>query len=242
MSLYNRDYVHNQVAHQQEHKEQAFEEPQIRTESDLVAFVKTTYQLFAASCIAATAGAYVGIGIAPAIQSWYWGLVILEFAMLFGLMFTRTKPGINLLMLFGFTFVTGLTLAPLLSSILAMPGGGGIVGQAFFLTAIITGGLSLFAMNTTRDFSGMGKGLFIALIIVVIASIVNIFLGSPILQVAIAGIGAILFSAFILYDTQRIIRGEFATPVEAAVAIYLDVFNLFVSLLQILGIFGSSDE
>jgi len=240
MSLYNRDYVHNQSAQRQE--EHIYEEPQIRTESDLVAFVKTTYQLFAASCIAATAGAYIGVGMAPAIQSWYWGLVILEFAMLFGLMFTRTKPGINLLMLFGFTFVTGLTLAPLLSNILSMPGGGGIVGQAFFLTAIITGGLSLFAMNTTRDFSGMGKGLFIALIIVVIASIVNIFLGSPLLQVAIAGIGAMLFSAFILYDTQRIIRGEFATPVEAAVAIYLDVLNLFVSLLQILGILGSNDD
>ncbi|BDY13059.1 Bax inhibitor-1/YccA family protein [Hydrogenimonas cancrithermarum] len=240
MSLYNRDYVHNQGAHRQ--TERAYEEPQIKTESDLAAFVKKTYQLFAASCIAATAGAYLGTGMAAAIQSWYWGLVILEFAMLFGLMFTRTKPGLNLLMLFGFTFMTGLTLAPLLSTILALPGGGSIVGQAFFLTAVITGGLSLFAMNTTRDFSGMGKGLLIALVIVIIASVINIFLGSPMLQVVIAGVGALLFSAFILYDTQRIIQGEFATPVEAAVAIYLDVLNLFISLLQLLGIFGGREE
>ncbi len=240
MSLYNRDYVHNQSAHRRE--ERVYEEPQIRTESDLASFVKQTYQLFAASCIAATAGAYLGTGIAATIQSWYWGLVILEFIMLFGLMFTRKQPGLNLIMLFGFTFTTGLTLAPLLSTILALPGGGGIIGQAFFLTALITGGLSLFAMNTTRDFSSMGKGLFIALIIVIVASIVNIFLGSPMLQVVIAGAAAMLFSAFILYDTQRIIRGEFATPVEAAVAIYLDVLNLFISLLQLLGIFSGREE
>ncbi len=243
MSLYDRNYVHNRAAErpQERMEREAYEEPGIRSEADLAAFVKKTYQLFAASCLAATAGAYVGIGMAPTIQNWYWGLVILEFAMLFGLMFTRKQPGLNLVMLFGFTFMTGLTLAPLLSVILAMPGGGSIVAQAFFLTAVITGGLSLFAMNTTRDFSGMGKALFIALIIVIVASVINIFLGSPLLQVVIAGVGALLFSAFILFDTQRIIRGEFATPVEAAVAIYLDVLNLFISLLQLLGIFGREE-
>ena len=245
MSLYNRDYVQNQSAQRQGERskeERAYEGPQIKTESDLAAFVKKTYQLFAASCLAATAGAYLGTGMAASIQTWFWGLVILEFAMLFGLMFTRKQPGLNLALLFGFTFVTGLTLAPLLTTILALPGGGAIVGQAFFLTAVITGGLSLFAMNTTRDFSGMGKGLFIALIIVIVASVINIFLGSPLMQVVIAGVSALLFSAFILFDTQRIIRGEFATPVEAAVAIYLDVLNLFISLLQLLGIFGGREE
>ena len=243
MSLYDRNYIQNRAANQSHERmeREAYEEVGVRSEADLATFVKKTYQLFAASCLAATAGAYVGIGMAPAIQSWYWGLVILEFAMLFGLMFTRKQPGLNLAMLFGFTFMTGLTLTPLLSVILAMPGGGSIVAQAFFLTAVVTGGLSLFAMNTTRDFSGMGKGLFIALIIVIVASVINIFLGSPLLQVVIAGVGALLFSAFILFDTQRIIRGEFATPVEAAVAIYLDVLNLFISLLQLLGIFGREE-
>jgi len=243
VALYNRDYIHNQSAQRQEERidQQVYEGPGIRTEADLAAFVKKTYQLFAASCLAATAGAYVGMGMAAAIQSWFWGLVILEFAMLFGLMFTRKQPGLNLLMLFGFTFLTGITLVPLLSVILALPGGGSIVAQAFFLTAVITGGLSLFAMNTTRDFSGMGKGLFIALIIVIVASVINIFLGSPLMQVVISAVAALLFSAFILFDTQRIIRGEFATPVEAAVAIYLDVLNLFISLLQLLGIFGREE-
>ncbi len=234
MSLYNRDYVHDRSAHRRE--ERVFEEPQVRSESDLAAFIKTTYQLFAASCLAATAGAYVGMGMAAAISQWYIGLVILEFAMLFGLMFTRSKPGLNLVMLFGFTFLTGITLVPLLAAV-----GSGVVAQAFFLTAVIAGGLSLYAMQTSRDFSSWGKPLFIALIILVVGSLVNLFLGSSLLQVIIAGAGALLFSIMIIFDTQRIIRGDFATPVEAAVSIYLDVLNLFISLLQILGIFGREE-
>ena len=117
-----------------------------------------------------------------------------------------------------------------------------IVVSAFILTTVAFGGLSVFAMNTKRDFTAMGKMLFIALIVVVVAGLINIFFHSPILQLAIAGISSILFSAFILYDTQNIIRGAYETPIEGAIALYLDFLNLFVSLLQILGIFGSRDE
>jgi modulator of FtsH protease len=109
------------------------------------------------------------------------------------------------------------------------------------LTTVAFGGLSIFAMNTKRDFSTMGKMLFITLIVIVVAGLINIFLGSPILQLAIASISSILFSAFILYDTQNIIRGAYETPIEGAIALYLDFLNLFVSLLQILGIFGRDE-
>jgi modulator of FtsH protease len=88
----------------------------------------------------------------------------------------------------------------------------------------------------------MGKMLFIAAIILVVASLSNIFFHSPVLQLAIAGIGALVFSAFILYDTQQIIRGGFSTPIEAAIALYIDFLNLFISLLQILAAFNSSDD
>ncbi len=238
MSLYNREYIRNQSAHRPEerYEQGAFEEQPVRSEAELAQFIKSTYQLFAASCIAGAAGAYAGMGMAATISQWYIGLVILEFAMLFGLMFTRRKPGLNLAMLFGFTFLTGVTLVPLLAAV-----GSAVVAQAFFLTAVIAGGLSLYAMQSTRDFSSWGKPLFIALIILVVGSVVNLFLGSPLLQVLIAGAGALLFSLMIIYDTQKIIQGAFATPVEAAVAIYLDVLNLFISLLQILGIFGRED-
>ncbi|WP_457593881.1 Bax inhibitor-1/YccA family protein [Hydrogenimonas sp.] len=238
MSLYNRDYVHNQSAHRQEerYEQRTFEEQPVRDEAQLAQFIKTTYQLFAASCIAGAAGAYAGMGMAAAISQWYIGLVILEFAMLFGLMFTRKKPGINMAMLFGFTFLTGVTLVPLLAAV-----GSAVVAQAFIMTAVIAGGLSLYAMQSTRDFSSWGKPLLIALVILIIGSVINLFLGSPLLQVLIAGAGALIFSFMIIYDTQKIIQGAFATPVEAAVAIYLDVLNLFISLLQLLGIFGREE-
>ncbi len=214
---------------------------EVSEQLDIATFIKKTYQLFAASLIAATTGAYIGMQMAPAIASWYWGLVILEFAMLFGLYLTKSKPGLNLFMLFGFTFMTGLTLTPLLSAVLALPAGASILTNALLLTAVAFGGLSLFAINTKRDFTTLGKFLFIALIIMIVAGLINIFLGSPLLQTLLAAAGSILFSIFILYDTQNIIRGNFATPVEAAIALYLDILNLFISLLQLLGFLGSDE-
>ena len=100
----------------------------------------------------------------------------------------------------------------------------------------------MFAMTTKRDFSSMGKFLFIALIIMIVAGISNIFIQSSMMQLAIASVGALLFSAFILYDTQNIIKGQYDSPIEAALALYLDFFNLFISLLQILGIMNSGDK
>lgn len=233
MALYDRKYL------QDGHTTGAHESTQTR-QSDLSTFIKQTYQLFAASLLAASAGAYVGLGLIPFVASYFWLFVILQFGLLFGLYATKKKAGINLIMLFAFTFVSGLTLAPLIGAFLSR-GAGEIVAQAFILTTVAFGGLSVFAMNTKRDFSTMGKMLFITLIVVVVAVVINIFLKSPILQVGIASISAILFSAFILYDTQNIIRGAYETPIEGAIALYLDFLNLFVALLQILGIFGGDD-
>ncbi|CAD7288003.1 Bax inhibitor-1/YccA family protein [Campylobacter suis] len=234
MSLYNRNY-----SSQQESVEQSYQQ------SSLSAFIKQTYQLFAASLVAASAGAYIGIyslsGFFAQNKFMFWGLVIVELALLFGLMAAKRKAGLNLVLLFAFTFISGLTLTPLLSAILSMPSGASIVAQAFTLTAVAFGGLSIFAMNTKRDFTTMGKMLFIALIVVIVASIINIFMHSPIMQLVISSVAAILFSAYILYDTQNIIRGNYETPVEGAVALYLDFVNLFTSLLQILGIFGRDE-
>lgn len=233
MGLYDREYIQNKAHEQSSEQSQA--------KSSLGVFIKQTYQLFAASLLAATAGAYVGIGMAEAIASWFFGLVILEFALLFGLYAAKRKAGINLILLFGFTFISGLTLAPLLTNILGMAGGASIVANAFMLTTVAFGGLSIFAMNTKKDFSVMGKMLFITLIVVVVASLMNIFFQSSLMQLIIASISAILFSAFILYDTQNIIKGHYETPIEGAIALYLDFLNLFVALLQILGIFGRDE-
>lgn len=232
--MYNRDYLSQNNSQEQTHSHD-------ESRAHLMSFLKATYQLFAGSLLAATAGAYIGLDMVSTIASWYWGLVILEFILLFALFAVKNKPGINLAVLFGFTFISGLTITPLLASVFAMPAGASIVAQAFLMTSVAFGGISMFAMTTKRDFTGMGKMLFIALIVLIVGSIANIFLQLPLLQLGIAMVGALLFSAFILYDTQQIIRGGYETPVEAAIALYLDFFNLFISLLQILGIFNSDD-
>ncbi|MFL1707428.1 MULTISPECIES: Bax inhibitor-1/YccA family protein [unclassified Campylobacter] len=229
MSLYNRNYANS---HEQELAREY-------SQSSLSTFIKQTYQLFAASLLAASVGAYVGLGIAHMFIGnlpLFIGLVVVELGLLFGLMAAKRKAGLNLVLLFAFTFVSGLTLTPLLASVLAMPGGASIVAQAFTLTTVAFGALSVFAMNTKRDFTAMGKMLFITLIVVIVAAIMNLFFKSPIFQLVISSVSAILFSAYILYDTQNIIRGNYETPIEGAVALYLDFVNLFTSLLQILGI------
>ncbi len=165
MSLYNRNSIKS------DYNSQYVENNLAQNDVALISFVKQTYQLFAASLLAATVGAYVGISsLGNIVSQYYIGFVILEFALLFGLFFTKAKPGINLAMLFGFTFVTGLTLTPILSRILGMPGGASIVAQAFLLTTAIFGIMSIFALRTTKDLANMGKMLFIALIVVVIGS------------------------------------------------------------------------
>lgn len=238
MSLYDRKHLNNYNGYHEGINNTAFAQGDVA----LITFVKQTYQLFAGSLLAATVGAYIGISaFGNLVSQYYIGFVILEFALLFGLMFAKSKPGINLILLFGFTFTTGLTLTPILSRILGLPGGAAIVAQAFLLTTAIFGVMSIFALRTKRDLASMGKMLFIALIVVVVGSLINLFLGSPILQVALAGVGAILFSIFIAYDTQNIVRGLYDSPVMAAVSLYLDFLNLFISLLQILGIFSSKE-
>jgi len=233
MSLYDRNY-----ANSREH-EVASEYSQ----SALSTFIKQTYQLFAASLLAASVGAYVGLysSLGATVASNYWLFVILELGLLVGLMFAKRKAGLNLILLFAFTFVSGLTLTPILGRTFAMPGGAAIVAQAFMLTTVAFGGLSVFAMNTKRDFTAWGKMLFITLIVLLVAMLLNLFFQSPIFQVALSCVAAVLFSAYILYDTQNIIRGNYETPIEGAVDLYLDFLNLFVSLLRILGFFNSDD-
>lgn len=226
--MYNRDYLTDQSSQYSQESSQAY----------MMSFLKATYQLFAGSLLAATAGSYIGLGMVNILMGpMKWVLFAIEIALIwFVIPRVKHTPGVNLAVLFAFTFITGLTIAPLLSSIFAMADGAAIVGQAFLMTSVAFGAISMFAMTTKRDFSSMGKFLFIALIIMIVAGISNIFIQSSMMQLMIASAGALIFSAFILYDTQNIIKGNYDSPVEAALSLYLDFFNLFISLLQILGI------
>lgn len=229
MALYDRDYTNANVASIAQAQESA-----------LVNFVKTTYKFFGASLLIATIGALVGFMYFEAVMQYRMLIFIAEFAALFGLMFSRNKPGLNIAMLFIFTFLTGLAITPLLGLVIAK-NGAGAVASAFGMTTIIFGVMSIFGIKTKKDLASMGKMLFISLIVVLVCSIVNIFLGSPMFQTLIAGAVAILFSVYVAYDTQNIIRGLYSSPVDAAIALYLDFYNIFVSLLQLFGIFGSRD-
>lgn len=239
MGLYDREYIKNNTLEQTRDESATA----VKTKSQLAVFIKQTYQLFAASMIAGAAGSYVGVGAAAFVAANYWLIAIpwLLFG-IFGLNFLKDKPGINLIALFAFTFVGGFMIGPLLSTVLHMSNGAALVSNAFITTAVIFGALSLYAMNTTRDFSSWGKPLMIAFVIVIIASLVNVFFfKSPMGVVVIEGIFLIIISAMVLYDTQNIIRGAYSTPIEGAIALYLDFLNMFITLLQLFGILGSDD-
>ena len=228
MALYDRDYTSAEAGYVQE--------------GASVSFMKTTYQLLAASMIAAAAGAYVTMPYAEVVMQYKWFVFGFELFMLFvGLGMTRNKPGLNLAALFVFTFVTGVSLVPLLAQLIGM-GNGAVIGNAFLMTAVLFGALSLFAINSKSDYANWGKPLFITLIVVIIASLVNYFLlQSPMMHIVITAGILLLFSFFTIYDTQNIANGAYDSPVDAAVSLYLDFLNMFTALLQLLGIFGSDD-
>jgi len=229
MALYDRDYAQAR--------------PEVRTgESSNVAFMKKTYQLLAASMIAAAAGAYVTMPFVESIVQYRWFIFGAELLVLFfGLGLSRGKPGLNLAMLFLFTFLTGVSLVPLLA-VLIGAGNGAMIGNAFLMTSVLFGSLSLFAINSRSDFSSWGKPLFITLVVVIIASLINyFFLKSPMMHIVITAGILLLFGIFTIYDTQNIANGAYDSEVDAAVSLYLDFLNMFTAILQLLGIFGSDE-
>lgn len=232
MGLYNRDYARENAS--------AYT-TNIRSEAQIVSFVKETYKLFAASMMAGAVGAYVGVPMAGTIAAYMWPLFALEIGLLIGLHFVKHKPGINLMVMFGFVFMTGLMLAPLLSRTLGMSGGGAIIGNAFAMTSVVFGAMSFYAIKTTKDFTSYGKPLMIALFVIIGFSILNMFLGNPMLHVIISGVVVILFSIMVIYDTQNIMNGSYETPIDGAIALYLDFLNIFTALLQLFGIFGKDE-
>jgi len=228
MALYDRDYSSAEAGYVQE--------------GASVSFMKKTYQLLAASMIAAAAGAYATMPYAEMVMQYKWFIFGAELLILFfGLRMTRGHAGANLAMLFAFTFLTGVSLVPLLASLIGM-GQGAMIGNAFLMTSVLFGALSLFAINSKSDFSSWGKPLFITLIVVIIASLVNYFLlQSPMMHIIITAGILLLFSIFTIYDTQNIANGAYDSPVDAAVSLYIDFLNMFTAMLQLLGIFGGDD-
>ncbi|MBZ7975546.1 MULTISPECIES: Bax inhibitor-1/YccA family protein [unclassified Campylobacter] len=206
--------------------------------SDAAIFVRDTYMYFALSLVAATLGAYLGATyLASFLVGNIWasiGTLIVEIALI--MILNRKSEVTNgaIAMLFAFAFISGLSLTGIIYITLQSQAGATIIAQALFLTTLAFAGLSVFAFTTKRDFSVFAKGFFIVLLIMIGASLLNLFFQSHLLHLIVSCVGAIVFSFFIIYDTQMIIRGAYQTPIQGAIALYLDFINLFISLLNIL--------
>jgi len=228
MALYDRDYNNTADA--------GFE---TTTGTATVTFMKQTYQLLGASMVSSALGAYLTMPYAATIAQYKW--FIFGFVMLmvfFGFNATRKNPTLHLMALFVFTFALGVMIVPMLAMIIGQ-GNGALIGNAFLMTSVLFGALSLFAINSKTDFSSWGKPLFVTMIIIFVMSLVNIFiLQSPLMHVIVTAGILLLFSLFTIYDTQNIANGAYDSPVDAAVSLFLDFFNMFTSILQLLGIMG----
>lgn len=143
--------------------------------------------------------------------------------------------------IFAFTGVLGAALGPMLNHYVALSGGPQLVMQALGGTAIVFFGLSAYALQSKRDFSAMTGFLVTGLIVAIVAMIANIFLAIPALSLTISSVVVLIMSGLILADTSRIIRGGETNYIRATVGLYLSIYNLFTSLLHLLGAFGGDD-
>jgi modulator of FtsH protease len=206
--------------------------------------LRNTYALLALSMIPTVFGAFVGLTTNLPIFSGGLG-ALLFLAIAFGFIFAigKTKnSAAGVPVLLAFTFFMGLMLTPLLRHTLGFANGGLLIMGAFASTAVVFGTMATIATVSKRDFSGMGSWLFAGVIVLILASLANIFLQIPALFLVVSAVAAVIFSAFILYDVQRILNGGETNYISATLSIYLDVYNVFTALLQLLGVgFGRRD-
>lgn len=209
--------------------------------------LRNTYWLLALSMLPTMLGAWLGVsmninlmGGSPFMS------FILFMAIAMGFIFAIEKfknSGIGVALLLGFTFFLGLMLAPMIGMTLgSYRNGSTIIMMAAGSTAAIFGVMATIATVSKRDFSGLGKWLFVGLILAIVASVANIWLQLPALMLTISVISTAIFSAYILYDVQSIVNGGETNYVSATLRIYLDIYNIFANLLAIFGIVGGDRD
>lgn len=203
--------------------------------------LRNTYWLLALSMIPTVLGAWIGVELNFSFFPGRPGLSIIAFlAIAFGFMYAieKTKESaIGVGVLLGFTFFMGLMLSRLIGFTLGYSNGASLIMTAFGGTAGVFAIMATIATTSKRDFSGLGKWLFVGLLVVIVASIANIFLQLPALYLAVSVIAIGIFSAYILYDVQQVVNGGETNYISATLRIYLDIYNIFVRLLSLLSIF-----
>ncbi len=208
--------------------------------------LRNTYMMLALTMIPTVIGAMVGMSMnfafmaaSPIMSS------LLMFGAMIGMMFAvsalrNSVWGIAALL--GFTFVAGVFLGPILQVALHLKNGAQLIGLAAGGTGIIFFSLATVATVTKKDFSFMGKFLFIGLILLIVASLANLFFQIPALSLTISAIAVLIFSAYILFDVSRIVNGGETNYVMATLGLFLSIYNLFISLLQLLMAFSGERD
>ena len=200
--------------------------------------LRNTYALLAVSMVPTVLGALLGIQMQ---FSFFAGSPFIGFLVFLGVAFgfmwgiERTKhSGMGVVLLLGFTFFMGLMLSRILQVALGFSNGGTLIAMAAGGTGAIFFALAGVASTSKRDFSNLGKFLFAGVILVLLAGLANAFFQIPALALAISALAVVIFSAYILYDINRIVQGGEDNYISATLAVYLDIYNVFVSLLHLL--------
>ena len=208
--------------------------------------LRNTYMMLALTMIPTIIGASIGISMSFSFlaASPIMG-ALLMFGAMMGMMFAvsalrNSVWGIAALL--GFTLIAGVFLGPILQVALHLKNGAQLIGLAASGTGIIFFSLATIATVTKKDFSFMGKFLFIGLILLIVASLANLFFQIPALSLTISAIAVLIFSAYILFDVSRIVNGGETNYVMATLGLYLSIYNLFTSLLHLLMAFSGERD
>lgn len=207
--------------------------------------LRNTYWLLSLSMLPTVLGAWIGVttGITQSLTG-FMGLVVFlggAFGFMYAIEKTKNSAA-GVPVLLAFTFFMGLMLSRMLAMVLGFKNGSDLVMTAFAGTAGVFFVMASLASVIKRDLSGMGKWLFVGMMVVFVGAIINVFVGSTAGMMMISTLAIGLFSAFLLYDIKRILDGGETNYISATLALYLSVFNIFQSLLALLGIMGGERD
>jgi len=207
--------------------------------------LRNTYWLLALSMVPTVLGAWIGVstGIASAMSPGVGLIVFLAGAFAFMFAIEKTKnSAAGVPMLLGFTFFMGLMLSRLVGQVLGLANGANLVMLAFAGTGAIFVGMATLSSVIKRDLSSMGKFLFIGAVMLLVAGIANFFIQSSALMITLSVLAIGIFSAFILHDLKRVQDGFETNYISATLGVYLSIYNVFQSLLAVLGLTSGRDE
>lgn len=207
--------------------------------------LRNTYWLLAISMVPTVLGAWLGVatGLSFALSGGLGAILLLAGAFGFIYAIERTKDSATgVYVLLGFTFFMGIMLSRLIAMVLGFRNGTELVMTAFGGTAGVFFCMASLATVIKRDLSGMGKWLMVGAIVLVVGSLINLFVASSAGMLVISMLSIAIFSAFMLYDVKRVIDGGETNYISATLTLYLDIINVFQSLLALLGVFGGERD